>query len=255
MGGVSGPLGLPASGETYLPGGGARSDFSSGLSLIWGPTTGARALGSGIVARWTALGAGVSPIGFPTDDERWVAGGSSASFQNGGIYWSSTTGTQPVRAAIDQHYRASGGPADIGFPLYPEQPTGGALYQQFSRLSSIYWSSYTGAHVVVGGIRDHWRALGAEWGPLGLPTGDETAVAGGRKSDFQGGTVYWSPSSGAHAVLSAIGAGYAAQGGPSSTLGFPVSDQYAAGGNIRQDFSGGSLIWYAASNSVLRATP
>jgi uncharacterized protein with LGFP repeats len=254
LGGIS-ALGLPVSGETYLAAGGARSDFSSGLSIVWGPTTGAHALGSGILARWTAIGAGASSIGFPTEDEQWVAGGSRAWFQNGGIYWSPTTGTQAVRAYIDQHYRESGGPADLGYPLYPEQPTGGALYQQFSRLSSIYWSSYTGAHVVVGGIRDRWRASGAEWGPLGLPTSDETYVAGGRKSEFQGGVVYWSPAGGAHAVLGPIGASYAAAGGPSSSLGFPLSDEYTAAGNIRQDFTGGSLIWYAASNSVQRATP
>jgi uncharacterized protein with LGFP repeats len=251
MGGIS-ALGLPVSGESYLPAGGASSSFSSGLTLVWGPTTGAHALGSGILARWIALGAGASPIGFPTDDERWVAGGSVAWFQDGGIYWSASTGSQPVRGYIDQKYRALGGPTDVGFPLYPEQPARGGLYQQFSRNDAFYWSPGTGAHLVMGGIREYWRALGAEWGPLGLPTSDESGIGSGRKSDFQGGTVYWSEVGGTHAVLGVIGANYAAQGGPASTLGFPRTDQYSYGGNIRQDFTGGSLIWYSATSTVGR---
>ena len=255
LGGLAGP-GLPATDEEYVPGGGASARFSSGATLVWGPKTGTYALRPGILATWNALRAGSSRLGFPTDDERDTGGGGTrARFENGGIYWSPTTGSQPVFGNIDQEYRALGGPLAVGFPVSAEQPTGAGVYQQFSRNGTFYWSAATGAQLVVGGIRDHWRSLGAEWGPLGMPTSNETDVAGGRASQFQGGSVYWSPSTGAHAVLGAIAAAYSGQGGPSSTLGLPLSDEYAAAGYIRQDFSGGSLIRAAGSDTVLRATP
>jgi uncharacterized protein with LGFP repeats len=244
-------LGLPVTGEIYLPGGGARSSFSSGLTLVWGPTTGAHAVGSGVLATWTALGSGASQIGFPTDDEQYPAGGARVSFQNGGIYWSPTSGTQAVQGSIDQKYRALGGPADVGFPMHPEQPTGGALYQNFTRNDTIYWSSYTGAHLVGGGIRDRWRTLGAEWGRLGLPTGDETYVTGGATSAFQGGAVYWSPATGAHSVIGGMATAYDTHGGLAS-LGFPVGEEYWLAGNLHQDFSRGSLVYYSATGTMVK---
>jgi uncharacterized protein with LGFP repeats len=250
LGGLS-ALGLPVTGEVYLPGGGARSTFSSGYSIVWGPTTGAHAIGSGALSTWTALGAGTSKLGFPVANEQYLAGGAKVSFQNGGIYWSPATGTQAVQGPLDQKHRALGGPAAVGFPMHPEQPTGGALYQNLTKNGTIYWSSYTGAHLVAGGIRDRWRTLGAEWGRLGLPTGDETYLAGGARSTFQGGAVYWSPSTGAHSVIGGMAAAYAAHGGLAS-LGFPVGEEYWRAGNLHQDFTRGSLVYYGATGTMVK---
>jgi uncharacterized protein with LGFP repeats len=87
----------------------------------------------------------------------------------------------------------------------------------------VYWSARTGAHDVRGAILERWRSLGAQTGVLGYPVGDDVAVPGGWKTDFAGGSIYWSPSTGARMVRGAILQRYVAAGGPAS-LGFPVAD-------------------------------
>jgi hypothetical protein len=71
--------------------------------------------------------------------------------------------------------------------------------------ASIYWTSRTGAHVVMGDIRDLWLKLG---GPrnLGYPTSDEriTPDGLGRISHFEHGDITWTPKLGA-LVSSATG--------------------------------------------------
>jgi uncharacterized protein with LGFP repeats len=257
-GGVAG-MGLPVTEELPVAGGGARSDFSSGASLVWGPQTGAYIVYPGILDAWTRSGAGVGPLGFPTADEAdtGAAGGRYVRFESGNVYWSPPTGAQPLWGSIDAHLVELGGVRAVGYPLHQPVPAGpaGSLYVQFTGVSSMYASPATGAHLVLGGIRDRWRALGAEWGRLGLPTSDERSAPGGaRMSEFQGGVVYWGPATGAHAVVGGIGETYASLGGPASTLGLPVTDEYAAGATVRQDFTGGALVWSAASNAVVRAS-
>ena len=103
-----------------------------------------------------------------------------------------------VRGAIRDVWAASGweaGPA--GYPTTDELALpGGAAVSHFER-GSIYWSPATGVHLVMGAIRDRWNGLGAERSALGLPTSDEYAGSGGRRSDFQGGSIVWTPSTGA----------------------------------------------------------
>ena len=62
---------------------------------------------------------------------------------------------------------------------------------------SVYWSPATGAHEVHGAIRDRWAELGWENSALGFPTSDEYGIDGGRRSDFQNGSITWTPSGGA----------------------------------------------------------
>ena len=83
---------------------------------------------------------------------------------------------------------------------------------------------------------------------LGVATSDEKnvpGVPGARMNTFQGGAIYWSPSTGAHVVYGAIGAKYNAMGGPTQ-FGLPLSDEaHASGllGNVRvQRFKDGIEI-------------
>jgi hypothetical protein len=59
---------------------------------------------------------------------------------------------------------------------------------------------FAGAHEVQGAIRDRWKALGWERSRLGYPTRDEYAVTGGRRSDFQHGSITWTAKTGATTV-------------------------------------------------------
>ena len=71
----------------------------------------------------------------------------------------------------------------------------------------IYWSPLTsGAYAVYGPILTRYQALGLNTSVLGVPVSSQVgaAVAGSRRNDFQFGTIYWSPGTGANEVYGGI---------------------------------------------------
>jgi len=60
---------------------------------------------------------------------------------------------------------------------------------------------------------------------------------------FHGGTIYFSPATGAHAVHGLILARYQALGGPSSLAGFPTSDEQTVTGGRASTFTGATIYW------------
>lgn len=124
----------------------------------------------------------------------------------------------------------------------PVEISGGGMEQTFTN-ATVYWSSATGAHSVHGGIGGVFTAHGGHEGPLGLPTSEEYAVTGGVQQDYQGGSVLWSSSTGAHPVWGAIGTLWVNQGGP-DYLGLPTSDEITLGTRqVIQHFQRGSIFW------------
>lgn len=108
-----------------------------------------------------------------------------------------------ARGAIGSKFQALGGCASLlGAPLTDElaTPDGVGRYNVFEH-GSIYWTAALGAHEVNGVIRDRWAATGWEAGPLGYPVSDEYEVPGGRRSDFQHGSITWSAASGETTVV------------------------------------------------------
>lgn len=75
-------------------------------------------------------------------------------------------------------------------------------YSHFSRGASIYWSPRTGAHEIYGAIHQRYEQIGWERSALGYPTSGEYSVPGGRRNDFEGGNITWSPGSGAVETIS-----------------------------------------------------
>lgn len=117
----------------------------------------------------------------------------------GGLgFWRVAAGTRcggspAVVGEIEKKYLALGGCSSIlGAPVREEQgtPDGAGRYSVFD-LGSIYWTPQLGAFEVHGRIRDAWAAAGWEAGSLGYPTSDEYVVSGGRRSDFQHGSITW----------------------------------------------------------------
>ncbi len=105
---------------------------------------------------------------------------------------------------------------------------------------------------VRGAINDRWRAIGAEKS-IGYPKTNElsTPVKFGRFNHFERGSIYWSPSSGAHVIRGEIRKKWASLGWENSFLGFPVTDETATPhryGSFNH-FQGGSIYW----NSVYGA--
>jgi hypothetical protein len=136
-------------------------------------------------------------------------------------------------------------------------PNGKGWYEHFEN-GSIYWTSKIGAHEVHGAIRDKWASLGWEQSFLGFPTTDETETPGGRGrfNHFQGGSIYWSPQTGAFEVHGAIRDKWASLGWEQSFLGFPTSDELALADGIGRfnNFEGGQIAWSPALGAAVSAS-
>ncbi len=178
----------------------------------------------------------------------------------GGLgFWAAAAGTScngsPATVGkIDEKYRALGGCGSfLGAPTTSEQttPDGVGRYTVFQN-GSIYWSPSTGAFEVHGVIRDAWAQLGWEAGFVGYPITDETPAPDGvgRYNVFQGASIYWSPSTGAHEVHGRIRDAYRDAGWEAGELGYPTADEYAVSDGRRSDFEHGSIIWNAQTDTT-----
>ena len=98
-----------------------------------------------------------------------------------------------------------------------------------------------------GAIRDHWGALGWEDSVLGYPVSDETTTPDGigRYNNFQNGSIYWTPSTGAWEVHGPIMSRWASIGLGSSVVGYPVSDATGVPDGIGRfnRFQNGNIYW------------
>lgn len=125
-------------------------------------------------------------------------------------------------------------------------PDGVGHFQHFQG-GSIYWHPNTGAHEVHGAIRAKWTALGWERSFLRYPLTDETATPDGRGryNHFQGGSIYWTPETGAHEVHGAIKAKWAELDWE-KFFGYPVTDETATtdGQGRYNHFEDGSIYWH-----------
>jgi uncharacterized protein with LGFP repeats len=108
---------------------------------------------------------------------------------------------------------------------------------------------------VRGAILGLWRYYGGSGGFLGFPTtSDAAAPGGGYVVDFEGGSVYWSPATGAHSITGPLATSYTSRGRSGSALGFPVADSTYVTGGMRSDFQHGSMTW-ASSSGVVTVSP
>ncbi len=177
----------------------------------------------------------------------------------GGIgFWrnagTSCNGSPATVGKIDEKYRALGGCGSfLGKPITAETITPDSVgrYSVFEN-GSIYWTPDTGAFEVHGVIRDKWKELGWEAGFVGYPITDETPTPDGvgRFNVFQGASIYWSPSTGAHEVHGTIRDKYKEVGWEAGRLGYPTSDEYSVSGGRRSDFEHGFITWDAQTNTA-----
>ena len=218
-----GILGFPVNDEMKLRGG-ASQVFQNG-QIHWSPSTGARFTRGAIQQYWSAHGWENGWLGWPTGDELTVKGGASQTFQHGVVFWSNSTGAHAVKGGILGKYaNIKYEQGILGFPVNDEMKLRGGASQVFQN-GQIHWSPSTGARFTRGAIQQYWSAHGWENGWLGWPTGDELTVKGGASQTFQHGTVFWSPTTGAHPVVGTTLSKYAAARYEQGQYGFPVEDQ------------------------------
>jgi uncharacterized protein with LGFP repeats len=247
QGGPGGALGYPTAAKTCVAGGCSQA-FQGGtvVSRTAGGTFGIR---GPIHDLWTAAGGAGGPLGLPTSDLLTVPGGTAQAFDGGSVYESAGTGAHMVRGAIRSAWWASGGvTGPLGFPTGGPVDVGGGTSAQFAG-GAVYSSPSAGTHVLRGRLLDAFVGSGGVTGPLGFPVSGLLAVPGGSAAAFERGSIYESPSTGAHVVRGALRSAWWASGGVTGPLGFPTSDYAAVPGGFAAAFQGGSIYESAATGA------
>lgn len=154
---------------------------------------------------------------------------------------------------VDQKYAQLGGPGGfLGPPVTVERLTPNALgsYRHYQGGSIYFKFAQQRAFEVHGLIRDRWAAVGWENSPLGFPITDEhdTDDGRGRASRFEGGSISWTPTLGAHEVHGAIFGRWrslASPNDPEGVLGFPTTDELVTPNQRGRynHFEQGSIYW------------
>jgi peptidoglycan/xylan/chitin deacetylase (PgdA/CDA1 family) len=223
-----------------------------GYSLV--PASDA-AVGGAIWSTWLATGASQGLLGWPLTVELGTPDGVGRynHFQRGSVYWTPWTGAHEIHGAIRDRWSGLGWETSfLGYPLTNETTTPDTIgrYNHFQG-GSIYWSPATGAWEVHGAIRAKWASFGWEQGFLRYPETNETRTPDGygRFNHFQGGSVYWSPATGAWEVHGAIRAKWAALGWERGFLRYPISDELTVTGGRASRFQGGNVYWSSATGT------
>lgn len=113
--------------------------------------------------------------------------------------------------------------------------------------AQTFTSAATGSHSVGGAILTAYRSHGGPAGRLGYPVTNELATPKvvGRFNAFQGGSIYWTPSTGAHAVWGKILQRWAGLGWEAGPLGFPTTDELRTPDGVGRftSFQKGAIYW------------
>jgi PKD repeat protein len=198
-----------------------------------------------------------SYIGAPTEPEVGWGETRYARYGNGALYWTPAGGVKEVHGGIYQRYVYVGDWWTAGVPLADEQRSadGVGRYNHFANGWSIYWSPSTGAWDVHGGIRAKWASTGWELGYVGYPTSSETGRgfdSPDRYTTFTKGTIYWTPSGGAHEVHGGIAMTWSSLRGLDGPLGYPTTDELGTSdgiGRYNRFSRGGGVYWTASTGA------
>ncbi|MBP2452941.1 LGFP repeat-containing protein [Mycolicibacterium lutetiense] len=273
-GGDGGPLG-PRQGGVYAAGSGFAQNFAGG-KMFFTPATGAHFMQGAILDKYESLGgAADGDLGFPTIDE---GAGRAADSRNSTlsapdhpvIFWTPSTGARVVRGAINAAWDKLGGSAGVlGVPADDEMFNGDVISQKFTG-GEISWNRKTKAFTteppeLAGQLADldvpsdpasaiaaARREAGGAMGPLGAKEGDQYPIGdGGFGQKYAGGTVFYSPATGANAITGQLLEKYESVGGPEGDLGFPTTSESEGGLGPNSRIS----TFAAADNPVIFWTP
>jgi uncharacterized protein with LGFP repeats len=113
--------------------------------------------------------------------------------------------------------------------------------------------------VVAGDILTEYRRTGGSAGPLGFPTTSDATTRDGRGYvvRFQGGGIWWSPSTGARVVAGAILAAWLDTGDSAGPLGFPTTGDAPTpdGRGFVVRFQDGDVWWSPATGARVVGGP
>ena len=96
-----------------------------------------------------------------------------------------------------------------------------------------------------------YAQLGGAGGFLGAPTTPETTAPDGigRFRHYVGGSIYWTPETGAHEVHGNIRDKWESLAWERGKLGYPTSDEFQDGAYRRSNFQHGFIRWSAETGA------
>ena len=218
-----------------------------------------------VMDKYQAVGATVrAALGTPTGGEVAAFGGRVVPFQGGEIDYSAATGAHDVYGAAYSKLQATASQTDaygssvrtvLGLATRDlSSDIYGTSSNAYFQGGYIVTGSGVASHVVYGSIATEVQGLDSNGYlmsiDLGPATSDEApGPNGSRVQHFTSGDVYWSPTTGAHAVYGPMlteftaTAGQTDPGGHSvqSDLGLPTSEEVSAYGGWVEHFQGGDI--------------
>lgn len=135
--------------------------------------------------------------------------GAYQEYDGGLIYWSTnpsnTSEAFEVHGKIREKYASLGWERSfLLFPTTDQTPTlsSRGFQNEFEGGIIMHKSGNTEAFEVHGAIYQMYKQYGLDLGSLGFPISDETSISGSdcKFSNFENGTIYWTPSTGAHVI-------------------------------------------------------
>lgn len=218
---------------------------------------------SAISDKYASLGGASSMLGAATTGEQVCPDnvGQYQHFADGSIYWSPATGAHEVHGLIGSKWAKLGWEkSPLGYPTGDEtaSPGGKGRYNSFQNGAVLWRTGAAEAFESHGAIRAHWGTFNYENGWLGFPLTDETTTPDlvGRYNHFEGGSIYWKPSIGAHEDHGEIRAYWAAHGWERNpALGYPISDEQTRSDNRFNDFENGVVFWHKNGDVTDELTP
>lgn len=180
------------------------------------------------------------------------------NFFNYFVDWFGAT-TYDVPGGLGEWWRAHGSSAsEVGTPAgragqYNVNGVGWA--QKFTKGWLYYTTFFGGAGLRTdSGIFARYAADSSQYGTWGWPRGSETCVTAGCATDFQGGLIGWTATSGIQVVQGQFADAYRAAGGVTGRLGAPTGAPVKVGDGSTQSFSGGTLYQRSGRTVALPAS-
>jgi uncharacterized protein with LGFP repeats len=251
-GGSGGSYGTQLTPVTAAEGGGFVATFAGG-NIYYSVASGVHGLGGPALTKFNSSG-GLHVLGYPTSETLVVGSGvEGITFQNGEIY--GTLASIFTLRHVNAHYVALGGVGGfLGAPTSDEVSHGGGGNVAAFVGGRMYYTVALGAHEVHGTILTEWGNLGGSAGGYGYPRSDVRVTGGvsaGRFTQFAGGNIYWSASTGAHGVHGGILAYYLARSSTAGRYGLPKGNATKVDSvHVRQTFVHGSITQNVTTGHV-----
>nr|MBA3281144.1 twin-arginine translocation signal domain-containing protein [Acidimicrobiia bacterium] len=229
LGGTSSVLGAPTGEEEAIGDGrGRRRRYQNG-NIYWTSATGAREVHGSIFREYDRQNGVVGVMRYPTSDTRTSGDGRTrySNFEGGRIYsFVSNAATVAIpNPFFYKHESLRGVSGYLGYPVENVRRSGDGLstYVNFED-GRIY--SYGGVVVEIhGSVFDFHESIGGVRSALRYPASDLFPVGDGRGKTqwFQGGILWYTPTTGARGLWGAVLDRYLQNGNARGYLGYPKS--------------------------------